>query len=509
MRVLSFGGGVDSSAILAYHLLEADLGIEHVVFADTGAESKATYANIDFFKGLCADAGLPFSIVAKDGENIVEWVTRLGIVPVMPGGSHVCSKKFKGDVIQKWINQTFPNEQITYLIGIEANEGHRTARFTKPAGDTNEYEYPLVDMGMDRDACLALLEKHNITVVKSSCVFCPFMSVQEIRDIRNNDQEAWDLIKTVEHRFSEESERKHKAWIDAGKPLNKGGRCNAGHWRKDSWAEGTRLFTKRVNGKQLSVQEWEALIDAEQTEQEPAAEAAATESVETPVATAEVVNINANLTETNTMNAQQTQQLELITAAVHAAGYLIRPLDQAYDFQIWMGKDSGRTLRFTLNVKGVPTHVSMDSVYGIDYTNAKARQTLLDLVDGYVSKMDHEQIGQMIEDVKAAEVADNGPDRMDELAAQIDQATVIDEITQGCEVLGLTIKQQGCFGDYKIEGCINGHYTLKFGLWLNGAYAFPRFHVNGESSIRYTDEDAVNELNKIREASALARRVAS
>jgi len=509
MRVLSFGGGVDSSAILAYHLLEADLGIEHVVFADTGAESKATYANIDFFKGLCADAGLPFTIVAKDGENIVEWVTRLGIVPVMPGGSHVCSKKFKGDVIQKWINQTFPNEQITYLIGIEANEGHRTARFTKPAGDTNEYEYPLVDMGMDRDACQALLEKHNITVVKSSCVFCPFMSVQEIRDIRNNDQEAWDLIKTVEHRFSEESERKHQAWIDAGKPLNKGGRCNAGHWRKDSWAEGTRLFTKRVNGKQLSVQEWEALIDAEQTEQEPAAETAATESVETPVATAKVVSINKNLTETNTMNAQQIQQLELITAATKAAGYTIRPLDQACDFQIWMGKDSGRTLRFTLNVKGLPTHVRMDSVYGLDYTNARARQTLLDLVDGYASKMGH-QLRQMIEDARIAEEADNGPDPV---------ACVVDEIERGCEVLGLTLVQQmripsfRCrYGDYKIEGCINGHYTLFFGVYPgsnNRLYTCPRFYVKGESSIRYTGVDAIDYLDKIRRAAASARRIAS
>ena len=506
MRILSFGGGVDSSAILAYHLLEADLGIEHVVFADTGAESKATYANIEYFKSLCADAGLPFSIVAKDGENIVEWVTRLGIVPVMPGGSHVCSKKFKGDVIQKWVNQTFPNEQITYLIGIEANEGHRTARFTKPAGDTNEYEYPLVDMGMDRDACLALLEKHNITVVKSSCVFCPFMSVEEIRDIRNNDQEAWDLIKTVEHRFSEESERKHQAWIDAGKPLNKGGRCNAGHWRKDSWAEGTRLFTKRVNGKQLSVEEWEALIDAEQTEQDAAEATAATESVETPVATAKVVNINVNLTETKTMNAQQTRQLELITNAATAAGYLIRPLNQPGDFEIWMGKNSGRTLRFTLNVKGVPTYVKMDSVYGLDYTNAKARQTLQELVDSYVAKMDHVQIDQMVEDVKAAEEADHGPDPVN------GQETVLDELKEGCEVLGLTLKQQGCFGDYLIQGCLNGHYTLKFGLRLDGTYGNPAYLLNGERSIVYTSKDAISELNKIREASVLARlarRVAS
>ena len=261
MKILSFGGGVDSSAILTMHLMEKDLGIDHVVFADTGAESKATYANVEFFKGLCADAGLPFNIVAKDGENITEWVTRLGIVPVMPGGSHVCSKKYKGDVIQKWIDQTFPGEEITYLIGIEAEEGHRTERFTKPKGDMNTYEYPLVEMGMNRQDCVDLFAKYGVEVAKSSCVFCPFMSPKEIKDIRN-DPEAWETIKLVEKRFSETSPVRHQAWIDAGKPLNKGGRCNKGHWRKDSWAEGARLFVKKHNGKKMTVQEWEAAIDA-------------------------------------------------------------------------------------------------------------------------------------------------------------------------------------------------------------------------------------------------------
>ena len=130
VRVLSFGGGVDSSAVLAYHLNVHSLGIDQVVFADTGAESRATYDNVQRFKALCDQAGLPFAIVRKEGETITEWVTRLGIVPVMPGGSHVCSKKFKGDVIQKFIDAQYPGEAITYLIGIEADEGHRTARFT-------------------------------------------------------------------------------------------------------------------------------------------------------------------------------------------------------------------------------------------------------------------------------------------------------------------------------------------------------------------------------------------
>lgn len=255
-RILSFGGGVDSSAILAYHLFEENLKIDHVVFADTGAESADTYRNVEFFKELCEHYDLPFTIVRKDGETLTEWVTRLGIVPVMAGGSHVCSKKFKGDVIQKWVRDAYPDEQITFLIGIEKNEGHRTARFTKPASDTNEYEYPLVDMGWDRAACVAYLDRREIEVGKSSCVYCPFMSEEEISEMRF-DPEAWQTIKLVEQRFAEESSKKHQAWIDAGKPLNKGGRCNAGHWRKDPWAEGQRLFVRKKNGRQLSVDEWE------------------------------------------------------------------------------------------------------------------------------------------------------------------------------------------------------------------------------------------------------------
>tara|TARA_Y100000114_G_scaffold44845_1_gene40559 strand:- start:1050 stop:1844 length:795 start_codon:yes stop_codon:yes gene_type:complete len=261
MRILSFGGGVDSSAILTHHLFESSLNIDHVIFADTGAESSATYENVEFFKSLCEKADLPFTVVRKDGESITEWVTRLGIVPVLPGAAHVCSKKFKGDVIQKYVDQKYADQEITYLIGIELNETHRTARFTKPKNDGNHYEYPLIDLGLDRDACLDLLAKHQIKVVKSSCVFCPFMSVKEIKDIRQ-DKQAWETIKLVERRFSEESGRKHQAWIDAGKPLNKGGRCFHGHWRKDSWAEGARLFTRKINGKRLSVSEWEQVIDA-------------------------------------------------------------------------------------------------------------------------------------------------------------------------------------------------------------------------------------------------------
>jgi len=135
-------------------------------------------------------------------------------------------------------------------------------------GDTAEYEYPLVDLDETRESCIELLKSHGFNVPKSSCVFCPFLSEGEIRDARK-DPQKWDLIKLVEERFQEESPRKHQAWIDAGKPLNKGGKCFKGHWRKDSWAEGARLFVRKVDGKILSVDEWEKKIDSESAPQRP------------------------------------------------------------------------------------------------------------------------------------------------------------------------------------------------------------------------------------------------
>ena len=296
MRILSFGGGVDSSAILLTHLMVEDLNIDQVVFADTGAESKGTYENVRFFQELCSNQNLPFTIVTKKGESITEWVTRLGIVPVMRGSSHVCSVRYKGDVMTAWAKEHFPGEEICWLIGIESNETKRTERFGKPKGSKKAkqvftYEYPLQDRGMTRDDCLALIANFGLSIPKSSCVFCPFMSHDEIRDIRK-DQDAWETIKLVERRYQEESPVQPQRWLDNGKPLimlrtkgwrdgegvvtpadgDVGDHCKisykapSGMWQKDGWAAGNRLFVRPVDGELLSVAEWEALIDSENAE---------------------------------------------------------------------------------------------------------------------------------------------------------------------------------------------------------------------------------------------------
>ncbi len=79
IRMLSFGGGVDSTALLAIHLDrdraaaflemtreqldEAFPPMEAVVFSDPGSEWPETYLNIDYARERCEKAGVRFEVV--------------------------------------------------------------------------------------------------------------------------------------------------------------------------------------------------------------------------------------------------------------------------------------------------------------------------------------------------------------------------------------------------------------------------------------------------------------
>ena len=268
--LLSYGGGKDSTCLIAMdqnrdraaqllgitrEALDAALPeFDAAVFSDTGAEYDETYSTIDRVQELLGDR---FQRVAREGETIEEWWNRLGIVPLMPGGSHICSKKFKGDVLAKYAKANYDGEQITWLIGIEADEGRRVKRFTPPKGDTAKYLYPLVDLGMNRDAIDRMLKDLGWGEIhKSSCYFCPFLSIEELRDTYWNNPDKWELCQQLEKRFKQASVDKHQVWLDAGQPLNKGGRAPRGMWRMNSYANGSRLFVRRMDSKQLSVEEW-------------------------------------------------------------------------------------------------------------------------------------------------------------------------------------------------------------------------------------------------------------
>jgi len=297
-HIIAFGGGVDSSALLAINLKRDEaaqlMGIDRatldaafpqvdaVMFSDTGAEREATYENVSKFEQACTAAGVAFHRVRNEKQTLVEFLMRTGTVPLMPGGSHLCSLKFKTEVMHKQAEQLFPNALINWSIGIEANEDRRANKsFTDRSNGTHVSIYPLRNLALDRKACIDIIAKLGFgVVVKSACVFCPFMQVEEIADVIKHEPRSWALVKQIESNFQATSPRKHQAWLDAGMPTNKAGKAPKGMWRKDSFAAGARLFAKKVDGKQLSAQEWEASLTKTEIVKEHIASVAAWDAFE-------------------------------------------------------------------------------------------------------------------------------------------------------------------------------------------------------------------------------------
>jgi|TARA_Y100000296_G_scaffold67829_1_gene80735 hypothetical protein len=277
--ILSFGAGVDSTALLAIELnrnvaaaaldisrqeLDAKFPkVDAVVFADVGAEFPETMENVSYAKGRCEAQNLRFEIVTNQTDSLQATMARNGSIPLMPGGSHGCSLRFKSSVTKSWAEKTFAGT-INWMIGIEANETARA--FKSPKGDVHQAHQPLVELGLTRDRCIDLLDRLGwaIKVRKSSCFFCPFMQESEIKELHDDHPLLWAKAVAIEENFQATSPIKHQAWLDAGKPLTEikyksgkiGHRAPTGMWAKDSWATGARLYAKKIDGKQLSLAEW-------------------------------------------------------------------------------------------------------------------------------------------------------------------------------------------------------------------------------------------------------------
>jgi hypothetical protein len=205
-EILSFGGGVQSSA-LAILIAHKQVNVDAIVFVDTGFEKSNVFAFLekytlpmlekakipfyiakteDYEKKRYADFSLPafFTLHSKTHE-----ITRSGMF---------CSDKWKRNVYQRFVNAQFGTKNTyTTFIGFSTDESSRAIRFSKmPREDLFEkskplaktkwtYEFPLIELNMSRQDCIALVKSYfHVEPPKSSCIFCP-----------NHKQDEWTHVK--------------------------------------------------------------------------------------------------------------------------------------------------------------------------------------------------------------------------------------------------------------------------------------------------------------------------
>lgn len=193
MRVLAFGGGTDSTAIIC-GWVERDLQkaepIDIILFADTGGEKPHTYAHLERMQKWLRGTSLPLiTVVTKAGDDrtLEEDCLHRRTLPAIAYGYKTCSLRFKTEPQDKYLNSVRAarlvwrsGKRVEKLIGYDFSE---TRRWMKAKLDDGRYtlRFPLVEWEWTRRECVAAITRAGIPLPgKSACFFCPSSKKHEI-----------------------------------------------------------------------------------------------------------------------------------------------------------------------------------------------------------------------------------------------------------------------------------------------------------------------------------------
>lgn len=184
MLVISYGGGVNSTAMILW-LLDTEpenMRDARIVFADTGAEWPETYAYVHVFSEW----------LERNHRLCVEWVSvgsledycrGLDVIPARV--NRFCTRIFKQEAIARW-RVEFQDADTVECIGFAADEAHRadSPRLSEEIAGIERptLRFPLIEGGIDRVGCGQLILKHCLEVPpKSGCWCCSFQRVGDWR----------------------------------------------------------------------------------------------------------------------------------------------------------------------------------------------------------------------------------------------------------------------------------------------------------------------------------------
>lgn len=188
MMVLSYGGGVQSTTLLAL-ALSGHIEIDGVIYVDLGrAESPETRAYaLDYALPRAAAAGL--RVAASTPQTLYEDMLRKpSFVPVpfrVEGAllKRQCTYRYKIIPFRRLLRAMYPGvsrrNPCVVALGYTIEE---LARMRDPDVQYYRHVYPLIDLRMTRHDCIARLRSEGWCVPpKSSCWFCPFRSASTKR----------------------------------------------------------------------------------------------------------------------------------------------------------------------------------------------------------------------------------------------------------------------------------------------------------------------------------------
>ena len=224
LQVLSFGGGVQSTAML----LMVHEGIlprpDVVMFADTGSELPETLQHIEdnarpFIEQVLK---IPFIIARSQRGTLHDDYMRLSAIPMI--GIRSCTDNFKISPQRKEIRKIVGNRNGILLaecwMGITTDESKRKPKIKDPREPKwIEKTYPLLDLiPTSRADCQEMNDRHNWSVVKSGCFCCPYQSTKSWQKLKLDHPELFEI--SLEMERMKNIKRPGKMGLHQEKPLS-------------------------------------------------------------------------------------------------------------------------------------------------------------------------------------------------------------------------------------------------------------------------------------------------
>ncbi len=206
-RVLSFGGGVQTTALL----LRNPEDYSHVIFADTGSEDAGTYEHIEErVKPFCKEKGLEFVTVKHPELTLEEDMRERQVLPMI--AHRWCTKNFKIRPVKNYIRRTLKariRSPCIMDLGFSTDEAHRAANESNVKYIYRNY--PLVFDGISREGCKEIIKEHGWEIPpKSACDFCMFRGRRHFRQMYHDDPKRFKEIMELEEHSWEKPNMKKK-----------------------------------------------------------------------------------------------------------------------------------------------------------------------------------------------------------------------------------------------------------------------------------------------------------
>jgi len=220
LHVVSFSGGKDSTAMVLV-MLEKNMPIDYILWADTGVEFPEIYAHIKKFdKWLQEKHGLQITQVKAEydfWEAITHLKRKRGRNAGQPYGfpsfkGRWCTTYLKYEPIQKFI-RNIKSEKIVQYIGYALDEIDRANKLLLKYKYNNNlfFLFPLIKDNITEEHALNICYKYGFDfdgiykhITRASCYCCPFINKQQLAFLYNYHPSILKKILKTEEKLKKE-----------------------------------------------------------------------------------------------------------------------------------------------------------------------------------------------------------------------------------------------------------------------------------------------------------------